>query len=139
LSSFPDPKDRIPAILIVDDEALIRLVISDYLQHCGFLVYQAVNAGEAIQILEANQKVIDLVFSNVQMPGPIDGFGLSQWIKKNRPGLQIVLAAGDAKKTAAAKELCQNEPFFANPYDIATIVAHVRSIIDRSKPQPHDH
>jgi len=129
-SPFPDPKERTPAILVVEDEILIRFVISDYLQHCGFRVYEAGNAAEAIAILESDKAAIDLVFSDLQMPGEMDGFGLSQWIKQNRPGLPILLTSGDKKKSATAKELCENEPFFAKPYDVAQIVAQIRTLID---------
>lgn len=122
---FPDPEERTPAILIVEDEVLIRFVLADYLRECGFKVLEAGDAAEAIQILEAEVD-IDLVFSDVQMPGEMDGFGLAQWVRRNRPKLPITLTSGDAKKSAKAKELCENEPFFAKPYDVAKVVAHIR-------------
>src|SRR5215510_7394719 len=128
-SRFPNPKDRTPAILVVEDEVLIRFVISDYLQHCGFRVHVAGSAAEAIEILETDDP-IDLVFSDVVMPGEIDGFGLAQWVRENRPGLPVIITSGDAKKSAAAKELCENEPFFAKPYDAAQVVSKIRAVID---------
>jgi CheY-like chemotaxis protein len=135
-SRFPDPKERIPAILIVEDEVLIRFVISAYLQECGFRVYEAGDAAEAIEIMEADRAAIDLVFSDVAMPGDMDGFGLAQWIRKNRPGLAVVLTSGDAKKSATAKDLCENEPFFAKPYDVAQVVAQIRRLIETKSQMP---
>jgi len=129
-SPFPDPKERVPAILVVEDEILIRFVISGYLQECGFRVYEAGTAAEAIEILEAERAAIDLVFSDVRMPGEMDGFGLAQWIRKSPPGLPIVLTSGDAKKSAIAKELCEGDPFFAKPYDVAQVIAQIRTLID---------
>jgi CheY-like chemotaxis protein len=126
---FPDPGERTPTILVVEDEILIRFVISDYLQHCGFRVHVAGDAEEAIQILQAADP-IDVVFSDVVMPGEMDGFGLAQWIRKNRPGLPIILTSADAKKAMAAKELCENEPFFAKPYDVVQVVAEIRAVIE---------
>src|SRR5262245_4232440 len=105
-SVFPDPRDRTPAILIVEDEVLIRLVLSDYLQECGFKVFEAGNAAEATEILEANRTAIDLVFTDVHLPGDMSGFGLSQWVRVNRPGTPVVLTSGDGKKAEAARELC---------------------------------
>jgi CheY-like chemotaxis protein len=122
---FPDPEERAPAILIVEDEVLIRFVIADYLRECGFKVLEAGDAAEAIQIIEAEIE-LDLVFSDVQMPGEMDGFGLAQWIRAHRPKLPVTLTSGDSKKSAKAKELCENEPFFAKPYDVAKVVAHIR-------------
>ena len=129
-SLFPDPKERCPAILVVEDEVLIRLVISDYLRECGFKVYEAGTAPEAIAILESDKTSIDLVFSDVRLPGEMNGFALAQWARKYRPGLQVVLTSGDSKRSEAAKELCENEPFFAKPYDIQLVVAQIRTMIE---------
>jgi CheY-like chemotaxis protein len=129
-TSFPDPKDRTPSILVVEDEMLIRFAISDYLQHCGFRVHVANDAAEAVKILEKGDPV-DLVFSDVVMPGEMNGFGLAQWIRKNRPGLPVVLTSGDSKKAAVAKELCENEPFFGKPYDMMQVVAKIRTLITK--------
>ncbi|HVP86092.1 MAG TPA: response regulator [Rhizomicrobium sp.] len=131
---FPAPDERTPAILIVEDEVLIRFVLADYLRECGFKVLEAGDAAEAIQILEAEVD-IDLVFSDVQMPGEMDGFGLAQWVRRNRPNLPITLTSGDSKKSAAAKELCENEPFFAKPYDVAKVVAHIRVRLGLKDPE----
>jgi len=133
-SRFPDPKERIPAILVVEDEVLLRLVISAYLQECGFRVYEAGNAAEAIEILEADRTAIDLVFSDIRMPGEMDGFALARWIRMNHPRLPILLTSGDEKKSATAKELCENEPFFAKPYDVGQVVAHIRTLIEAKTP-----
>jgi CheY-like chemotaxis protein len=129
-SVFPDPKQRTPAILIVEDEVLIRLVLSDFLQECGFRVYEAGNAAEAIAILESEQATIDLVFTDVRMPGELDGFGLARWIRTNRPALPVLLTSGDQRKSEVAQDLCANDPFFAKPYDVRMVVAQMRQIID---------
>lgn len=126
---FPDPKERTPAILLVEDEVLIRFAISDFLQECGFRVHVAANAEEAIRILGAEED-IDLVFSDVNVPGStMSGFDLALWMRKNCPGLPIVLTSGDSRMIAAAEEFCKNEPFFAKPYDLAQVVAHMRTLI----------
>jgi CheY-like chemotaxis protein len=129
-SPFPDPKERCPAILVVEDEVLIRLVIADYLRECGFKVYEAGSAEEAIVVLESDQAAVDLIFSDIRLPGEMNGFALAQWARTNRPGLPVVLTSGDSKKSEAAKELCENEPFFAKPYDVQLVVTQIRTIID---------
>jgi CheY-like chemotaxis protein len=132
-SRFPDPKERTPAILLVEDEVLVRLALSDYLQECGFKVYEAGTAAEAVEILKSNEVTIDLVFSDVRMPGEMDGFGLATWIRTHRPGLPVILTSADGRKSEAARELCENEPFFAKPYDVKLVVARIRSLIDANK------
>jgi len=127
--------ERIPSILLIDDEVLVRLALADYLRECGFKVYEAGNAGEAIEILEAGEPPIDLVFSDVRMPGEMDGFGLARWIQRRREGLAVILTSGDRKKTDAAKQLCENEPFFEKPYNLEAVLAEVRRIIDARSPR----
>ena len=127
--SFPNPKERTPTILIVEDEALIRAVLSEFLQECGFKVLEAAHAAEAVEIVQQPVVQIDLVFSDVRMPGEMDGFGLSRWIKENRPGLPVILASGDIGKANTAHELCANEPFLTKPYDLDIVVAHIRQLI----------
>jgi CheY-like chemotaxis protein len=132
---FPDPAERLPTILVVEDEVLIRLVIADYLRECGFKVYEAGSAAEALEILEAGNTTIDLVFSDVRMPGEMDGFALAQWVRRNRPGLPVILTSGDRKKSEVARDLCEDEPFFAKPYELEPVVQRIRALIGLPKPQ----
>jgi CheY-like chemotaxis protein len=105
------------------------MVLSEFLQQCGFKVLEAVDAAEAIEIVEQPVVQIDLVFSDVRMPGDMDGFGLSRWIKQHRPGIPVILASGDIGKANLAHELCANEPFLTKPYDLDIVVAHIRKLI----------
>lgn len=127
--TFPDPTNRVPTILVVDDEVLIRMVLSDYLQDCGFKVLEAGTVAEAIAIIEASQSVIDLVFSDVNMPGGKDGIELAQWIRTNRPQLPVLLTSGDEKKAELAGAICAKEEFLPKPYDHKLAVARVRMLI----------
>jgi DNA-binding response OmpR family regulator len=132
---FPDPKERKPAILIVEDEFLIRMALSDYLQECGFKVFEARDAAEAIEVLQTDNVMVDCVFTDVRMPGEMDGFALCTWIRKHYPGLLVILTSGDMQKVDTAKELCRAEPFFAKPYHLEYVVAQIRNLLDRRKPR----
>jgi CheY-like chemotaxis protein len=89
-------------ILIVEDQVLIRMEVADYLRECGYLVLEAADANEAIVIMQTDRR-IDLVFSDVQMPGPMDGFGLSQWVRTNRPVIKVILTSGVARSAELAR------------------------------------
>jgi DNA-binding NtrC family response regulator len=123
---FPDPHERTPTLLIVDDEPLIRMVLSDFLQECGFKVLEASSADEAMQMIESTSVSIDLVVSDVRMPGERDGYGLARWVRGHAKKVPVILCSGDATKTTAAQELCAKEPFFAKPYDLQMVVAQIR-------------
>lgn len=125
--------ERPRTILVVEDEPLIRMAISDFLQEVGFRVLEASNAADAIAMVESNNSVIDLVFSDVRMPGDLDGFGLSKWIRWNRPHLPVILASGHAKKLDAAHEMEAEDPFLTKPYNLEFVVAQIRQTIDNRK------
>src|SRR4029079_6843338 len=89
----PQSESPLHTLLVVEDDVLIRLVIADYLRECGYKVYEAVNAPEAIAMLQSPEVAVDIVFSDVQMPGDMDGFALSRWIRANKPGVQVILTS----------------------------------------------
>lgn len=120
-------------ILVVDDEVLIRFALADYLRECGYSVLEAANAAEALELLQANIGAIDLVFSDVQMPGDMDGFGLAQWVRANRPGVPVILTSGNAKTADLAEELCEIGPLEAKPYHAGTLVQRMQELIATSR------
>ena len=63
-------------ILLVEDEVLVRMPIAQYLRDCGYKVIEAVNADEAMTVLLHRETAVDIVFSDIEMPGSVDGFGL---------------------------------------------------------------
>jgi CheY-like chemotaxis protein len=115
-------------ILIVEDEVLIRLVISGYLGDCGYKVIEAANGDEALLVLQQDVK-IDIVFSDVEMPGSLDGFGLSRWVRQHRPGLEVVLAGNPARAADAAAALCESGPTLSKPYEAQVVVDRIRRLL----------
>jgi CheY-like chemotaxis protein len=119
-----------PVVLVVEDDVLIRTVVAAYLRECGFDVVEAGSADEAIRVLEADINV-DIVFSDVNMPGSMDGFGLAQWLRRERPGLKIILTSGVARTAKEAGDLCEHGPMLAKPYDHAELERHIRTLLAR--------
>ncbi len=115
-----------PIILVVEDEVLIRMTVSDHLRECGFRVLEAASGDEARRIFEAGETV-DLVFSDIQMPGSLDGFSLARWVRSTRPGLPVLLTSGYVKSAELAKELCTE--IVGKPYDHDDLVRRLRHLI----------
>lgn len=113
------------SILVVEDEVLVRSVVGIYLRDCGFQVVEAGNADEAIRVLRSGLAV-DIVFSDVNMPGSMDGFGLAQWIRRERPGLRLILTSGSPQKTG---DLGKHHPLLAKPYDHAKLERLIRAML----------
>jgi len=110
-----------PVLLLVEDEAMIRLAVGDHLRECGFLVLEACDAEEAVEVFEMGV-VVDVLFSDVQMPGAMDGVGLAQWVRTHRPGVAVFLASGNMGKAYTAEALC-GAVFFRKPYALETVVS----------------
>jgi DNA-binding NtrC family response regulator len=130
--SIPQPTEDKPGILIVEDEVLIRLTLADYVQECGFKVFEAADATEAIEILQSDQ-AIDVVFTDVNLSGEMNGFGLAGWVRSNGPDVAFIVTSGDLRMITAAKELCEHHSFVSKPYDLTAVVRQIRSIIDARK------
>lgn len=102
------------AVLVVDDEFLVRLAVCDYLHDCGFTTYAAADAAEAMAILGDGRR-IDVVFTDIEMPGPMDGVDLAQWVGQHRPGVLVILTSGHEKKAKEAQALCEGARLLPKP------------------------
>lgn len=127
-----DSPDAPKTILVVEDEVLIRFAVADYLRACGYQVLEAANADEAVVLLDAADMKIDLVFSDVQMPGTRDGFGLARWIRSKRPGVRVMLTSGADRSAEIAGELCDMGPVEPKPYDHKKLLQRIRSLLAQS-------
>lgn len=91
-------------VLVVEDEEVIREDISSHLEDCGLTVFRAADAPQAIgKIMDHPQ--IALVFTNLRMPGQLDGRDLVLWLKLNRPGIVVMIATGGLARVETMKGL----------------------------------
>jgi DNA-binding NtrC family response regulator len=119
-------------ILLVEDEVLVRVPIAQYLRDCGYRVIEAVNAEEAMTVLLHKEAVVDVVFSDIEMPGAVDGFGLAKWIREHRPGLDVLLAGTINRTVENAKQLCAQGPV-PKPYDAEIVHNHIKRLLAARK------
>ena len=80
-------------VLVVEDEDMVRMPMAGYLRDCGYNVLEAADAREAIRTLDAEEPV-SLVFSDVRMPGGMDGIGLAEWCRSHHPAVPVLLTSG---------------------------------------------
>ena len=130
--SLPSSVARPQSILLVEDELLIRHVVADYLRDCGFRVYEAADADEAIALLTTPDVPVELVFSDVQMPGCMDGFALARWVRANRPGVDVILTSGPERATQLAGELCEAGPLLKKPYEPRAALDRIKQLISKA-------
>ena len=113
-------------VLVVEDEALVRLDIVDCLEDAGFVVEEAANAAQAIQILE-RQKDIRLIFTDVDMPGSMDGLKLAAYVRDRWPPIQIIVTSGHV--SVRDDQIPAGGRFFPKPYDRPEITRAIREMI----------
>jgi len=118
-----------PTVLVVEDDLLIRIGIAEYLRECGFDVIEASNADEAITVLTSESFPVEVVFTDVQMPGSMDGFGLAQWVRANRSTVKVIVTTGVARKANDAKELCGDGPLMPKPYGHGDVESRIRKLL----------
>lgn len=112
------PQEKRAVILIVEDELLIRLNAVEMIEEAGFEVVEAASADEAIAILEGRLD-ITVVFTDIQMPGSMDGLKLAAAVRARRPPIMIVATSGRVK--LAPGDLPEGGRFLSKPYSIAEI------------------
>ena len=117
-----------PSILVIDGDIISRHAIADYLRHCGYAVVEAATTDEAMTALAEAALGIDVVLCDIAAIGERSGFELAQWVRDNRPELEVRLAGtlDGAVKTAA--DLCETGPHLRRPYEPTAVVDYVRQL-----------
>ena len=114
-------------VLVVEDEAIIRDMVAEELEDEGFTVVIAVNADHAISILE-NRLDIHLVFTDIDMPGSMDGLKLAAAVRDRWPPIHIIITTGKARPL----EIPANALFIPKPYLGKNVAAAMRTFENMS-------
>lgn len=122
-----DSDHTLGTILLVEDEPLVRMATGLHLEECGYRLLHAGTADEALELLQLHPE-IDVVFTDVRMPGKMDGLGLVRWIVENRPRIAVMVASGDTAKDTILKELCGAHAFI-KPYNFDEVTRHIEGAI----------
>ena|ERR1700712_1898542 len=113
-------------ILVVEDNVILRFVLAEWLRSDGYDVLEAVSADEAVTIL-SSVAVVDLVVTDIQMPGSMDGLDLADYILKTTPALPVVVVSGnrfvDRLQTVAVAA------FFPKPYDVERLSNYIATLV----------
>jgi CheY-like chemotaxis protein len=117
-----------PTVLVVDDDLLVREPIADYLREVGYQVLEAGDAHEAIDLVDHADHV-DLVFSDVRMPGELDGVGLARWVRAHRPDLPVLLTSGYDGSGWLGGELGREVRLLQKPYTQDQVLRHIKRLL----------
>ncbi|EKF59103.1 MAG: response regulator [Agrobacterium albertimagni] len=113
-------------VIVVEDEVIVRMDIAMSLQDEGFIVLEASNADEAIGLLDSHPE-IRLMFTDIDMPGSMDGLKLAEAVRDRWPPVKIIIASGHRQ---LRDDLLPIEgKFFSKPYDHARIISAMREML----------
>ena len=115
-----------PKVLVVEDEMMLRMRAVDIVEDAGFTPIEAVNADEALAILESRSD-IELLFTDIQMPGSMDGLKLAHAVHRRWPSVKIILVSG--KLTLADAEKPTDSRFFGKPLEVKQMIAEMQEMI----------
>jgi DNA-binding NtrC family response regulator len=115
-----------PSVLLVEDEFLLRVFFADHLREAGFIVIEAFNGDEAMALLKGGVGV-DLVFTDVRMPGSIDGIGLLRFVLEDRPGTPVIVTSGHFEPALAEESGALM--FLPKPCDLDVVVHALKAAL----------
>ncbi|AWN44053.1 response regulator [Methylobacterium durans] len=126
--------NRPVAILVVEDEVMVRMIATDILADEGFRVIEARDAEEALTLLEARTDV-RVVFTDCNMPGEIDGVGLAHLVHQRWPEIGIIVTSGRVRP--APGDLPKDARFLAKPYRRSTLLDELRELLGLDEGAAH--
>jgi len=116
-----------PVVLVVDDEPLVRMTAADQLDEAGFQVLEAANADEALTLLEAHSNEVRVLFTDVDMPGSMNGMALAEQVYRRWPHVLLLISSGHARPDP--DEIPDHGHFVPKPYHGATLVRHITEMM----------
>lgn len=117
------------SVLVVEDEFLVRMDVADQLRDEGYKVFEAKNADEAVRLLETEPS-IQILFTDIDMPGSMDGLKLAAAVRDRWPPVKIVITSGHRQVDAA--DIPDGSVFYPKPYHHQAIVASFRQLLSET-------
>ena len=121
-SAFP----KSAVVLVVEDEALLRLHAIDMIEAAGYITIEARNADEAVAILKERTD-IRVVFTDIDMPGSMDGMKLAAMVRDRWPPIEIIMTSGFTRPQPSDMPL--RSLFFAKPYDDGKVIGAIQAFV----------
>jgi CheY-like chemotaxis protein len=124
----PSVTAALPSVLIVEDEMVLRMRAVDIVEDAGFNPVEAVNADDALAILESRSD-IELLFTDIQMPGSMDGLKLAYAVHERWPQIKIILVSGQLTLTDADKPA--DSRFYGKPLEVKAMIAEMQDMMGK--------
>jgi DNA-binding NtrC family response regulator len=113
-------------VLIVEDEILIRMMLADALRDADFEVIEAADAEEAFDVMHGLPD-LDVLVTDVRMPGSVDGFELAAYVRRAKPDVKVIITSGHAGPNGA---IGLADAFLPKPYELTAMVNRVGALAE---------
>jgi len=129
MANSSERPERPLVVVIAEDEALLRSLAIEVLEDEGFVTVEAENARAAFDICKSRPEDVDVLFTDIRMPGQMDGLELAHRVRERWPSVAIIIASGNI--FVGRDELPEGARFLPKPYDLHRIVDIIRQISGR--------
>lgn len=125
----------VPYALAVDDDPIIRMDACAILEEAGFRCLDAETGDDALKVLEQHASAVVVLFTDVEMPGSVNGFALARYVADRWPHIEIVVSSGNVQPKAG--EMPAKAAFITKPFSAQVIHEELRRLLpDGKKPDP---
>ena len=128
-SNHNSRRANIKTVLVLDGDVLVRMPVVQLLRECGYRVLEAASPDEAIAILQKPGIPVDVVLSEIDIPGSINGVGFAQWARSVRPELKILLAGTPGRMVQNTAELCGTGPRLKRLYEHKLVLDRIKRLL----------
>ena len=118
-----EPPSEIVVVVVAEDEWLVRMAIVDALTASGLIVNEAEDATAALSHLTASPDLVNVLFTDVQMPGAMDGLALAHHVRATWPKIGLLITSGTLRPDGS--DLPDGARFLAKPYEHTEVIKHV--------------
>jgi DNA-binding response OmpR family regulator len=122
---------RVPVIMVLESNVIVRTELAEVLRECGYKVIEGTTADDLWTVIDAKVK-LDIVFSEVNLPGETDGFAVARRIRQTHPGIDVMLTSSVEGAAEKSKDLCEEGPL-KKPYRAQDVVARIRVLLERQR------
>jgi DNA-binding response OmpR family regulator len=120
-----------PVIMVLESDVIVRSEIAHFLRECGYKVIEGITANDLWMIVDAKVK-LDVVFSEVNLPGETDGFTVARRIRQTYPDIDIILTSTVESAAEKIKDLCDEGPL-KKPYRAEDVAARIHLLLERRR------
>lgn len=128
--AMPTPEPN--SILVVEDEVLVRMMIADDLRQAGFRIFEASSAEDALKVLHTSIAV-DMVLTDIRMPGRLDGLEFARQVRASWPDLKILIVSSEDRSRLVG---ASTDAFLGKPYLAAELIDRVNQLLGKQRDDP---